>query len=58
MANESAKTEVKSNHVHLSEETESSEGEYEAESDETEVIDRENSIITCKTTVGQSNNEK
>ena len=58
MANECRKTEVKSNHVRLSEETNSSEAEYEAESDETEDLDGENSIITLKTTVGQPKNEK
>ena len=58
MANECPKKEVKSNHVHLSEETDSSEAEYEAESDETEDLDGENSIITFKTTVGQPKNEK
>ena len=45
MANECPKKEVKSNHLRLSEETDSSEAEYEAESDETEDLDGENSII-------------
>ena len=58
MANESPKKEVNSNHVRLSEETDSSEAEYEAESDETEDLDGENSIITFKTTVGHPKNEK
>ena len=58
MANECPKKEVKSNHVRLSEEKDSSEAEYEAESDETEDLDGENSIITFKTTVGQPKSEK
>ena len=58
MANKCSKKEVKSNHVRLSEETDSREGEYEAESDETEDLDGENSIITFKTTVEQPKNEK
>ena len=58
MANECPKKEVKSNHVRLSEETDSSEVEYEAESDETEDLDGENSIIIFKTTVRQPKNEK
>ena len=58
MANECPKKRVKSNHVCLIEETESSEAEYEAESDETEDRDEENSIITFKTTVGQPKSEK
>ena len=58
MANECPKKEVKSNHVRLSEDTDSSEAEYEAESDDTEGLDGENSIITFKTTVGQPKNEK
>ena len=58
MANESPKKEVKSNHVRLSEETDSSEAEYRAESDDTEDLEGENSIITFKTTMGQPKNEK
>ena len=58
MANECPKKKVKSNHVRLSEETDSSKAEYEAESDETEDLDGENSIITFKTTVGQPKSEK
>ena len=58
MANECPKKKVKSNHVRLSEETDSSEAEYKAESDETEDLDGENSIITFKTTVGQPKSEK
>src|SRR6266404_1643808 len=53
MANDCPKKEVKTNHVRLSEDTDSSEAEYEAESDDTEELDGENSIITYKTTVGQ-----
>ena len=58
MANECPKKEVKSNHIPLSEETDSSEAEYEAGSDETEDLDGENSIIIFKTTVGQPKNQK
>ena len=58
MANECSKKEVKSNQVRLSEETDSGEVEYEAESDETEDLDGENSIITFKTTVGQPKDQK
>ena len=58
MANECPKKEVKTNHVRLSEDTDSSEAEYEAESDDTEELDGENSIITFKTTVGQPKDEK
>ena len=58
MAHECSKKEVKSNHVRFSEETDSSEVEYEVESDETEDLDGENSIITFKTTVGQPKNEQ
>ena len=57
MANECPKKELKTNHVRLYEDTDSSEVEYEAESDDTEEIDGENSIITFKTTVGQSKDE-
>ena len=56
MANECPKKGVKSNHVRLSEETDSSEAEYEAETDETEDLDGENSIITFKPTGGQPKN--
>ena len=58
MANKCPKKEVKSNHVRLAEEIESSEAEYETESDDTEDLDGENSIITFETTVGQPKNEK
>jgi len=53
MANECPKREVKTNHVRLSEESpESSEDEYEPDTDTTEELDGSGSIITCKTTVG------
>ena len=58
MANEWPKKKVKSNHVRLCEETDSSEAEDDAESDVTEGLDGENSIITFKTTVGQTKSEK
>ena len=58
MANECPKKKVKSNHVRLSEDTVRSAAEYEAESDETEDLNRENSIIIFKTPVGQPKNEK
>ena len=58
MANEYPKKQVKSNHVRLSEETDRSEAEYKAESDKTDDLDGEKSIITIKTTVGQPKNEK
>ena len=58
MAKECPMKEVMSNHVCLSEATDSSEAEYEVESDETEDLDGKNSIITFKTTVGQPKNEK
>ena len=48
MANECSNKEVKSNHVRLSEKTHSSKGEYEVESDETEILNGENRIITIK----------
>ena len=54
MANECPKKEVKSNHVRVSEEvSESSEGEYESDTNSTEKLDASGSIRTYKTTVGQ-----
>ena len=54
MANECPKKEVKSNHVQVSEEiSESSEGEYEPDTNSTEELDASGSIRTYKTTVGQ-----
>ena len=58
MVNECPKKEVRSNHFRLFEETDSSEAEYEAESDETEDLDGDNSIIIFETTAGQPKNEK
>jgi len=53
MANECPKIEVKTNHVRLSEESpDSSEGEYEPDTDSTEELDRSGSVKTYKTTVG------
>jgi len=53
MANEYPKKEVKTNHVRLSEECpDSSEGEYEPDSDSTEELDGSGSVRTYKTTVG------
>jgi len=53
MANECPKNEVKTNHVRLSEESpDSSEGEYEPNTDSTEELDGSGSIRTYKTTVG------
>jgi len=53
MANECPKNEVKTNHVRLSEESpDSSEGEYEPDTDSTEELDGSGSIRTYKTTVG------
>jgi len=53
MANECSKKEVKTNHVRLSEESlDSSEGEYEPDTDSTEELDGSGSIRTYKTTVG------
>jgi len=53
MANECPKKEVKTNHVRLSEETpDSSEGEYEPDTDRTEELDGSGSVMTYKTTVG------
>ena len=53
MANECPKKEVKTNHVHLSEESpDSSEGEYEPDTDSTEELDGSGSVRTYKTTVG------
>ena len=53
MANECPKKEVKTNHVRLSEESpDSSEGEYEPDTDSTEELDGSGSIRTYKTTVG------
>jgi len=52
-ANECPKKEVKTNHVRLSEESpDSSEGEYEPDTDSTEELDGSGSIRTYKTTVG------
>jgi len=53
MAKECPKKEVKTNHVRLSEESpDSSEGEYEPDTDSTEELDGSGSIRTYKTTVG------
>jgi len=53
MANECAKKEVKTNHVRLTEESpDSSEGEYEPDTDSTEEQDGSGSVKTYKTTVG------
>ena len=53
MANECPEKEVKTNHVRQSEESpDSSEGEYEPDTDSTEELDRSSSIRTYKTTVG------
>jgi len=53
MANECPKKEVKTNHVRLSEESpDSSEGEYEPDTDSTEELDGSGSVRTYKTTVG------
>jgi len=53
MANECPKKEVKTNQVRLSEESpDSSEGEYEPDTDTTEELDGTGSIRTYKTTVG------
>jgi len=53
MANECPKKEVKTQHVRLSEESpDSSEGEYEPDTDSTEELDRSGSVRTNKTTVG------
>jgi len=55
MANECPKKEVKTNHVRLSEEsTDSSEGEYEPDTDSSEELDGSGSVMTYKTTVGTS----
>jgi len=52
-ANECPKKEVKTNHVRLSEESpDSSEGEYEPDTDSTEELDGSGSVMTYKTTVG------
>jgi len=54
MANECPKKEVKTNHVRLFEESpDSSEGEYEPNTDSTEELDGSGSIRTYKTTVGK-----
>ena len=58
MANKCLKKEVKSNHIHLTEDTDSSKAAYKAESDDTGQLNGENSIITFKTTVGQPKDEK
>jgi len=53
MANECPKKEVKTNHVRVAEESpESSEGEYEPDTDSTEELDGSGSVRTYKTTVG------
>ena len=52
IANDCPKKEVKTNRVRISEDTDS-EANYEEDSDNTEELDGENSIITFKTTVGQ-----
>jgi len=53
MANECPKKEVKTNHVRLSEKSqESSEGEYEPDTDSAAQLDGSESIRTYKTTVG------
>jgi len=53
MANECPEKEVKTNHVRLAEESpDSSEGEYEPDTDSTEDLDSSGSIRTYKTTVG------
>jgi len=53
MANECPKKEVKTNHVGLSKESpDSSEGEYETDTDSTEEVDGSGSVRTNKTTVG------
>ena len=53
MANECPKKEVKTNHVRLSEECpDSSEGEYEPDTDSPEELDGRGSVRTYKTTVG------
>jgi len=53
MANECPKKEVKTNHVRLSEESpDSSEGEYEPDTDRAEELDGSGSVRTYKTTVG------
>ena len=54
MANECSKKEVKSNHVRVTEETpDSSEDEYEPDTDSTKELDASGSIRIYKTTVGQ-----
>ena len=58
IANECPKKKVKTNHVRLSEDTDSSEAEYEAESEDTEELNRANSITTFKTTFSQPKDEK
>ena len=53
MANECPKKEVKTNHVRLAEESpDTSEGEYEPDTDSTEELDGSGSVRTYKTTVG------
>jgi len=53
MANECPKTEVKTNHVRLSEESpDSSEGEYEPDTGSTQELDGSGSVRTFNTTVG------
>jgi len=53
MANECSKKEVKTNHVRLSEESpDSSEGEYEPDTDSPEELDGSGAVRTYKTTVG------
>jgi len=56
MANKCLKKEVKTNHVRLSEESpNSSEGEYQPNTDSTEELDGSGSITAYKTTVGTPN---
>jgi len=57
MANECPKKEVNTNHICLSEESrDSSEGEYELDTDSTEELDGSGSVRTYKTTVSTPKN--
>jgi len=57
MANECPKKQVKTNHVRLSEESpDSSEGEYEPDTDSTDELDGSGTVRTYKTTVGTPKN--
>jgi len=59
MANKCPKKEVTTNHVRLSEESpDSSEGEYEPDTDSTEELDGSGSITTYKTTVGTAKDRR